>query len=305
MAAFIIKYFTVDARNYFKLIKEESMSIKLIIKIIVFTQVLLIVACTSTQSLRVPQALLTRHEIDNCGVGCPTGSGSDEILIRETYTLNNSAATKFAHWVAYKITRTTQASGRPRHWKTDPDLPAADTLDPEDYQGASKVLNIDRGHQAPLASLAAATDWPSLNYLSNITPQKTMLNQGAWAKLENQERILANRADIRAVYTVTGPLYERNMGTLPNAKKPHRIPSGYWKIIFINHSPAVNHYATFILDQDTPTSANFCDFQATVTDVERRTGLVIWSGLPTEIQSNLKNTPGVLSERMGCAPLKA
>ncbi|CNE35649.1 DNA/RNA non-specific endonuclease [Yersinia nurmii] len=285
------------------------MSMKLSSKIFAFAPVLLVAACTTTPLPPAPQALLGIDRgiagIDNCAVGCPTGSQSDETLVRNSYTLNNNPGTKFANWVAYKITKSTQASSRPRNWKTDPDLPASDTLSPDDYKNANQVLKVDRGHQAPLASLAAVSDWQSLNYLSNITPQKAALNQGAWARLEDQERKLANRADISAVYTVTGPLYERSMEKLPNAKKSHQIPSGYWKIIFINNSPAVNHYATFILDQDTPATANFCDFQATVSDVERRAGLTLWSDLPTEIQAGLKKTPGVLSEQMGCPPTKA
>ena len=135
--------------------------------------------------------------IDNCEVGCPTG-GSDQTLVREAYTLNNNSHRKFANWVAYKITKASLASGRSRSWKRDPDLPAADTLAPAAYKGASAALAVDRGHQAPLAGLGASADWQALNYLSNITPQASALNQGAWARLEDKERALAERSDVAA-----------------------------------------------------------------------------------------------------------
>lgn len=77
-------------------------------------------------------------------------------------------------------------------------------MSPADYIGANKALKVDRGHQAPLASLA---DWPALNYLSNITPQVAEFNQGAWARLEDQERALARVGN--KVFSVTGPLYEK------------------------------------------------------------------------------------------------
>ena len=153
---------------------------------------------------------------------------------------------------------------------------------------------------APLASLAGVSDWESLNYLSNITPQKSDLNQGAWARLEDQERKLIDRADISSVYTVTGPLYERDMGKLPGTQKAHTIPSAYWKVIFINNSPAVNHYAAFLFDQNTPKGADFCQFRVTVDEIEKRTGLIIWAGLPDDVQASLKSKPGVLPELMGC-----
>lgn len=99
-------------------------------------------------------------------------------IVRHAYTLNNNSTTKFANWVAYHITKDTPASGKTRNWKTDPALNPADTTAPADYTGANAALKVDRGHQAPLASLAGVSDWESLNYLSNITPQKSDLNPG-------------------------------------------------------------------------------------------------------------------------------
>ncbi|MCA6954672.1 DNA/RNA non-specific endonuclease [Pectobacterium polaris] len=232
---------------------------------------------------------------DNCGVGCPVG-GSSQTLVRDAYTLNNNSATKFANWVAYKMTSATQASGRSRTWRQDPDLPASDTLAPAAYTGANAALAVDRGHQAPLAGLAAASDWQSLNYLSNITPQKAALNQGAWVRLEDKERALSNS---KTVYTVTGPLFERNIATLPNAPAV-QIPSGYWKILFTGSSPADGKFAAFIMDQDTPRAANFCNFQVTVSQIEQKTGLTIWSALPANVANTIKSQKGSLGSDLGC-----
>ena len=242
----------------------------------------------------------TTTTVDNCEVGCPTG-GSSQTLIRQAYTLNNNPRRKLANWVAYKITRTSKASNRAREWKQDPDLPAADTLTPADYRRANTLLAVDRGHQAPLASLGGAADWPALNYLSNITPQEAALNQGAWARLEDQERALADRPEITAVYSVTGPLFERHIATLPAAPGVE-IPSGYWKIIFLGDGPQAGHYAAFVLDQATPRDADFCDYQVTVAEIERRTSphLTLWSALPASVAAELKSQPGTLAAEMGC-----
>ena len=237
--------------------------------------------------------------IDNCSVGCPTG-GDQTTLYRQAYTLNNNGSTKFANWVAYKITKETPASGRPRNWKTDPDVPAGETLNPVDYNGASVALKIDRGHQANLASMGGVSDWQSLNYLTNITPQKADLNQGAWARLEDQERSLSKMTDVDAVYVATGPLYERNIGTLPGTNKVHTIPSGYWKVIFTGSTPAGGQFAAFIMEQSTPRVANFCDFQVTVAEIEERSGLTFWSGLPQDVQAELKAKRGQLASTIGC-----
>jgi DNA/RNA endonuclease G, NUC1 len=261
-------------------------------------------ACTTPQSADVSGKLAKLQlaqpsAVDNCSVGCPSG-GSEVTLNRQAYTLNNNGSTKFANWVAYKITKETPASGRPRNWKTDPDVPSGETLNPVDYNGASVALKIDRGHQANLASMGGVTDWQTLNYLTNITPQKADLNQGAWARLEDQERNLSKAPDVDAVYVATGPLYEKNIGSLPGTNKVHTIPSGYWKVIFTGSTPANGLYAAFIMEQSTPRSASFCDFQVTVEEIEERSGLTLWSDLSQDVQADLKSKRGQLPQKIGC-----
>ena len=100
-------------------------------KHLAFLLIPLVAACTTPDRNREsaviaqpqpqPQQAL---QFDNCAVGCPAG-GSPLTLNRQAYTLNNNGSTKFANWVSYKITKDTPASGRPRDWKTDPDIPAA------------------------------------------------------------------------------------------------------------------------------------------------------------------------------------
>lgn len=262
--------------------------------------VLLLSACSTTYP---PQDAIIVAP-DNCGVGCPAG-GSKQTITRNAYTLNNNSSTKFANWVAYKITKSSQQGGRSRNWRRDPDLPAADTLAPSAYNGANAALKVDRGHQAPLAGLGVSADWQSLNYLSNITPQKASLNQGAWVRLEDKERELANRADISVVHVVTGPLFEYHVATLPHA--PHiEIPSGYWKILYTGSTPAEGKYAAFLMPQETPRTANFCDYEVTVAQIEAKTipHINVWAGIPEAIAMLLKSRKGALGNDMGCSPGK-
>ncbi|WP_409014034.1 DNA/RNA non-specific endonuclease [Arsenophonus sp.] len=262
---------------------------------------LLISGCNIIQHEPAPDTSIekiTPAVRQNCGIGCPLG-GSNTTIYREVYTLNNNSNTKFANWVAYLITIDSIASGKQRNWKKDPDLSNDETLSPADYIGANKVLKVDRGHQAPLASLAGLVDLPALNYLSNITPQAAELNQGPWARLEDQERVLAKAGN--KVFSVTGPLYEKNIGKLPNSDKNHFIPSGYWKVTYINESPEKSSYAAFIMEQNTSQSRSFCQYQVTVKEIEQRTGLIMWSRLPANIQLAIKSTPGKLVEKMGCS----
>ncbi len=256
-------------------------------------------ACSSLNDIQQGGPYAPEPIVDHCAVGCPAG-GSALTINRAAYSLNNNGETKFANWVAYRITKDTPASGRPRNWRVDPDIPEGQTLVPKDYTGASVALKVDRGHQANLASMGGVADWETLNYLSNITPQKSELNQGAWAALEDRERSLSKRADVDEVHVLTGPLYERYIGTLPGTATPHTIPSGYWKIIFVGTTPEAGLYAAFIMQQETPRGASYCSSQTTVDEIEKRAGLTVWSNLPTSVQASLKSRPGHLAATIGC-----
>lgn len=237
-----------------------------------------------------------------CLDGCPAGAPADnDVIVREIYVLSNNATTKFADWVAYKITRYTIGPSKPRNWKEDPQLAPARTLSPPDYNGAHAALKVDRGHQAPLASFTATPYWEETNYLSNITPQRSALNQGPWKNLEDKVRALAKRPGVNEVFGMTGPLYERALPALPHASQSHRIPSGYWKIVAIADGATVR-VAAFVMDQDTPRSANFCDYRATVNEVEHRSKLDFFSTLPNAEQAALESQPGTLMTDLGCSP---
>lgn len=79
------------------------------------------------------------------------------------------------------------------------------------------------------------------------------------------------------------------------------LPSGYWKIIFIGSSPDEGEYAAFLLDQATPKSASFCDYQVTVDEIERRNypAISFWSALPAGIARRLRSWKGTLAKEMG------
>ena len=132
-----------------------------------------------------------------------------------------------------------------------------------------------------------------------------MAASGPWARLEDQERNLSKEPGVDQVYVATGPLYEHFVGSLPGTNKVHTIPSGYWKIIVVGSSPETGLYASFVMNQETPKGADFCDYQVTVDHIEERSGLTFWSTLPQAMQATLKARQGQLPSRIGCSRTKA
>ena len=116
-----------------------------------------------------------------------------------------------------------------------------------------------------------------VNYYSNIVPQRPDLNRGPWEELEAKNRDLVRRYG--SVWIMTGPLYEADMAPLPNCDEPHRVPSGFWKIVAIQDGAAL-HVAAFIMEQSTVRKSPAIDHLTTVDEVERRSGLDFFWQLP-------------------------
>ena len=260
-------------------------------------------ACVLTMTAFLTiQASTQEIHVDLCMYGCPSGSPpTNDIITRDIYILSSNDSTKFADWVAYRVTKDTIGQTQKRTWKPDPWLADDETLEPEDYDGAFAALKTDRGHQAPLASFTATPNWKATNYLSNITPQKSELNQGPWKKLEDAVRVLAKKPDTSVVYVMTGPLYEREMPALPNADESHKVPSGYWKIISTEKNGIIK-FAAFLFDQETERRAKFCEqrFISNVRMIESKTGLNFFQALPEKEQEELETGPPSLLAGLGC-----
>jgi len=224
--------------------------------------------------------------------GYPTGTpATNDLIIRDIYALSTNDITKLADWVAYRLDKETVSGDAEttRNWKADPWLEDRETLEPNDYKNAYEKLKVDRGHQAPLGSFKGAKYWEETNYLSNITPQKSELNQGIWKKLEEKERSLVKAGKV--IYVMTGPLYEKEMPSLPGADEPHRVPSGYWKIIVLP-GKSINslQVAAFIFDQDTPRNDTVIGHICTTNDIEKRSGLDFFRELPDGIEEKIESS---------------
>ena len=218
---------------------------------------------------------------------------TNDLVIREIYALSNNRCTKFADWVAYRVTRETigTSNSLERDWKHDDLLLAEETMEKDDYRGAKDTIRTDRGHQAPLAAFAGTHFWRVTNILSNITPQKSKLNQGPWKRLEEAVREAAYK--LGEVYVVTGPLFdpEENQMELPNADEPHSVPTGYFKVI----ADKKDKRLAFIFDQDAKKSMNYCEGVVSLAKVEERSGLNIFP--------RAKTWSGDLLSQLGCSTM--
>ena len=200
--------------------------------------------------------------------GPPQGLAATNIFIcRDIYALSMNAQTKMADFVAYCITgKEVGVFGeeeQDRKWMADPDLPADSALEPGDYEGVG-AMEWDRGHLAPLASFRGVA-WEQTNYMSNIAPQTAVLNRGAWLGLEKRVRRLVG--EHTQVCVMVGPVYERDMPSLPGADEDHAVPSGFYKIVWYG-----NEQETYFFDQDVGKGVKFEEGLVGIEEIEERTG---------------------------------
>ena len=227
----------------------------------------------------------SKHFIYGMPLGVPE---YNDLIIRDSYALSSNDSTKFADWVAYYLdSATIIGNSIERSWSAEPWLSEDETLEPADYKDANKIYKYDRGHQAPLANFKGNRDIETTNYLSNITPQKADLNQGMWKILEDFERQLALK--YKKIWVMTGPIYENEMPSLPNADEPHKVPSAYWKIISIPINNEEIKVLSFIMDQNTPRKSELQKYLVNLLEVERRTKLTFFNDLDQNIKSKLIN----------------
>ncbi len=89
------------------------------------------------------------------------------------------------------------------------------------------------------------------------------------------------------------------MTPLPKADEAHMVPSGYWKVVSVDHNATVK-VAAFVFEQDTPRNANYCDKLKSVNEIEDRSGLEFFHALKDDKQEQLKAGTATLADKLGC-----
>ena len=199
------------------------------------------------------------------------------------YSILYDASRLFPRWVAYPLTKTLAGSGsRTNKWEqTDPKIPA-------EYQPYTQAgwgqSGFDRGHMLPSADrlINDAANWQTF-YPTNMTMQRSGLNQGVWALLESQTRAWAMTCD--TLYVVTGAMPSEEWRT-DRAKNKVNVPSAYYKAILRYKASDKNQYSgiAFWYDNiDYPMERQILQSDVlTIAQLEERTGFNFFFNLTEE-----------------------
>ena len=190
-----------------------------------------------------------------------------------------------APWVAYPLSTWTIGSGkRTDAWGLDPSLP--EKYQPVLYRGFGG--GYDRGHQLPSADRLNYAANVTTFYGTNMTPQRSELNQHSWANLESKVRSWASRAD--TCYVVTGCITKGSTKTArDNEGKKVTVPTHYYKAVLrysknstFGHSGYIA-CAILLEHKGYGDNNNFKPYAMSIDELEKRIGIDLFANLPAAI----------------------
>jgi endonuclease G len=208
------------------------------------------------------------------------------LIEKPEFVLSYNSTTGTANWVSWQLNSSWLGTvKRQNNLRPDPSLPPGwYQVQPNDYRGTG----YDRGHLVPSGDRTHNLDQNSTTFLmTNIIPQAPVLNRGIWSDLEQDCRELLEEG--KELYIITGG--EGKLKTI--AKGKVTVPKWNWKVIVILDKPNQKITEnTRIIAVRIPNSnslkKHWRDYQVSVDEIEKNTGLDFLTNIPKNIQDQLE-----------------
>lgn len=218
----------------------------------------------------------------SCSLAVPTFTttpAKSQIIEHMGYTVSYNSHTKNPNWVGYELTdeEAQGTVGREEGFTPDPLVKGAQA-DDDDYKRAG----WDRGHMAPAADMKWSKQAMEESfYLTNVSPQNSSLNRGAWKKIEELTR---DKAELYGrVIVVTGPIFE-GTGQKSIGRNRVKIPDAFFKVLLTDYNST--YRAVGFVCKNRAEKKKPKEYAMSVDDVERITGLDFFAELPDEMEEN-------------------
>lgn len=199
-------------------------------------------------------------------------------------------------WVAEHLSSTRllgEANRKQCKFRPDPSVPELFTAHNEDYLKSG----WSRGHMAPAGDNKSSEQaMAETFYLSNIVPQNYENNAGFWNRLEMYCRELTER--FSDVWVVSGPLMKpqitddgkKTVSYQLIGKDEVAVPTHLYKVILAQKDPSSDALAVgaFVVpNAPIGFQHQLQEFQVSVCDLERESGLVFFPALQKQQLSDL------------------
>lgn len=149
-------------------------------------------------------------------------------LCYDAFAVLHNGSTKTPMFVAQRLNRALVEDAdekRSNRFYADARLPRAERAELEDY----KRSGYSRGHMAPAGDMPTPQAMAQSFSLANMVPQSIEQNGGPWARIEQDTRRYARRAQ-GDVFIITGPVYQGEEHTV--GANHVRVPSHLFKLVY-------------------------------------------------------------------------
>ena len=216
-------------------------------------------------------------------------STTGAIVTHDSYTLSYSEKHEQAEWVAYELKQSDLSRNnfdRP-YFNEDTNVTTR-SADWRNYKNSG----YDRGHLCPAGDRRYSYEAYNETFLtSNISPQDPEFNAGIWNRLEQKVRYWADKYD--GVYVVTGGILSGNLKTI--GYENVSVPNDFYKIV-VDVTDG-NYKAIAFIIPNKPSDRSFYEYVVSIDEIEARTGIDFFAGLPDSIQDKMESTVDLKSWR--------
>lgn len=209
--------------------------------------------------------------------------GWSHVLRNEGYMLEYSESLANPLWVTYFVDQKRFKPGKRPKFSSD--WRSLKRVSHKDYSRSG----YDRGHMAPnyvIASRYGQKAQKETFLMTNISPQKSRLNQKSWQRLEE---VIANDFSqwYGGFWVVTGPIFDEYPDTIKETQIA--IPKAFYKILIKpSETPELIMALAFIFPQTARPNASLMTFVTSIDEVEKQTGIDFFSALEDDVETELE-----------------
>ena len=211
--------------------------------------------------------------------------GRVDVLENRGYISGYSEAQKTPLWVAYRIFDVPMLEYDRKRPSFKKDYRTKVQVSQNDYTHSG----FDRGHMAPNYGIATRYGKEAQKetfLMTNIIPQNPRVNRHLWKDIEQHVARKYGRY-FSEIWVLTGPVFEPSGRRLDSGVP---VPSAYYKIIADEHNGTLRTLA-FLVEEDLPPYVRIKKRLVSIDEIEVRTGLDFFPGLPESVQADLESDP--------------
>lgn len=245
-----------------------------------------------TTSGTAPHSAAALHMVGNKNWLNSTYATNSPNSIRN-YSLLFDTQNRVPYWVAFPLHPVYMASGnRTGAWEYDPVIPR--NMQPVLYSGWNSQ-SLDRGHLLASADRSATREINKTTfYFTNMAPQNSSMNSGAWVQLEGKVRSWSEQSGYDTLYVVTGCILPKTPEPFTyvedNDGKESVVPKYLYKALLRKKNSTGTYSSIVFKMENAYTGIPYTDSRniTSVAELESETGFTFFPNLPEGVAASVK-----------------